>query len=500
MKYWLAFVLLVFWCSSFIAQNANQGENWQNQKNFYPLKFIGTNTNKLYLAYGASEKAITHIQHLAIEVIDTLSLKHITTKNFQNVFTDKFDFYPEDVQLKNGKINFFGSSYDKKTKTNQLFIKEEVDSGVLSTKKLLWEYPASYFEASSRKFKFCTNKKQDLLLSLGVQTSNSSRSEVHFAVLDKKYQLVKQVHAPIELKGKNIQITQYSLDDPGNVQILFQYQRSNDSLDIGFSLFAFPIFTEDIIEYQLDLPDKQITSINYDLSENDHLKICGLYQTDFNKTDISAGTFYMDIDRETGEVIQKSILPFNASFLGNYAGEAVKVNKDDFRFLKMVATSCSKDGSLLLFAEQKRDAKLCETDYRSGLTVCKDEFKADKILIINFNSSANVDWFQWINKSQQSIDDDGMFLSFNQIFRENASVFLYNELKDKKKQDEKISAQTTTQIKAMLLNSYGQLEENTLNLSSKLPMVRNCFLKNGVNTYYYLRSDLNNNSVFKIQY
>jgi len=501
MKLGLIYLLLLFiFCSSLYAQNTREGETWQPSKNYYPLKFIGTDANKLYLAYGVNEKESSHIQHISIETIDTLNLKHISTKNFTNVFSDKFDFYPEDVQLKNGKLNFLGSSYDKKTKNNQLYRKVEIDSGVLSEKKLLWEYPSTYFESSSKKFKFSTNPKKDLILALGIQTGSADNSFIHFAIIDSKYKLVKQIHAPMDLKGKNISITQFSIDEPGNVQLLLQYQRSEDSLDLGFSLFAFPIMTEDIIEYQLDLPEKQITSIYFDLTENDHLKICGLYQSDFKVTDVSTGTFYMDIDRETGEVVHKSIIPFNASFLGNFAGETVKVSKDDFKHLKIISATSKKDGSLQLLAEQTQISNLCETDYRSGLVICKDEFKAENILIINFNNNATIDWFQWIYKNQHSYDDGGMFLSFNLIEQDRATFLLFNKSIEKKKQDDAIQSKTTTQIQVNDLNSSGQLEARIVSLSCKFPLVTNCRFSSTTSSHYYLRSDLSSSSILKISY
>jgi hypothetical protein len=490
---------LLFYCGLF-AQKASEGETWQNQKSFYPLKFIGNTSGQLKLAWGSSEKGSSHIQHINIETIDTFNLKHVTTKSYTNIFSDKFDFYPEDVQLKNGKLNFLGSSYDKKTKNNVLFRKEEVDSGIISEKKVLWEYPSTYFEAGSKKFKFCSNQKQDLQLCLGVQTGKPGNSFVHFAIIDDKYNIVKKISAPLDIKGKSITINQFSIDEPGNVQILLQYQRSEDSLDLGFSLFAFPIMTDDFVEYQLDLPDKQITSIYFNLSENEHLKICGLYQTGFNKTDISDGTFYMDIDRETGEVIQKGIIPFNASFLGNYSGEGAKLNKEDFKNLKIVSALSKKDGSLQLFAEQKQNTKLCETDYRSGIIICKDEFIADRILIINFNSMASADWFQWINKSQFSFDDDGMYLSFNLIHSEKNVLLLFNKLADKKKQGNPLSAQSSVLLLFNSINTSGQLEEVAYPINCKLPLVQNSYFQDSITSHYFLRSDLNNNSILKISY
>ena len=500
MKFCLAFFLCILSLCNLLAQKASEGETWQNQKNFYPLKFIGEVNDKLMLAYGASEKGSSHIQHIDIETIDTATLKHVSTKTFQNVFNDKFEFYPEDIQLKNGKLNFLGSTYDKKTKNNVLYRKEETDSGIVSEKKMLWEYPSTYFEASNKKFKFCTNRKKDLQLSLGVQTGGEGNCIVHFAIIDNKYNVIKKRSALLDIKGRNIKINQFSIDEPGNVQFLVQYQRSEDSLDLGFSLFAFPILTDDILEYQLDLPEKQITSVYYDLTENDHLKVCGLYQTDFKKTDISAGTFYMDIDRETAEVIQKSIIPFNATFLGNFSGEDVKMTKDDFKYLKIILASCKKDGSLQLYAEQTQAAELCETDYRSGLQICKDEYKTDNVLVINFNSSANVDWFQWLFKKQYSLDDEGMFLSFNLIQEEKTSLFLYNDIAEKKKQENPISSKSATVSKAMSINTSGQFQEITFPLSCKFPVVHNSYFESKNSAHYFLRSDLNNNSILKIKY
>jgi hypothetical protein len=153
-----------------------------------------------------------------------------------------------------------------------------------------------------------------------------------------------------------------------------------------------------------------------------------------------------------------------------------------------------------LYAEQTQFAELCETDYRSGLQICKDEFKADNVLVINFNSSANVDWFQWLVKNQTSLDDEGMFLSFNLIQEQKTSLFLYNELVEKKKQDTQISAKSATILKAVSVNTSGQFQEIAFPLSCKFPVVHSSYYENKSSAHYFLRSDLNNNSVLKIRY
>jgi hypothetical protein len=103
-------------------------------------------------------------------------------------------------------------------------------------------------------------------------------------------------------------------------------------------------------------------------------------------------------------------------------------------------------------------------------------------------------------KNQTSIDDEGMFLSFNLIQEQKNSLFLYNELVEKKKQDTQISAKSATVLKTVSINTSGQFQEIAFPLSCKFPVVHNPCFENKSSAHYFLRSDLNYNSVLKIKY
>lgn len=496
----LKFISLFFLFSicALKAQIVKEGEEWQNQKSFYPLKFLGIKGKKLLLASGASEKGNSHIQQILIEGIDTGSLKLISSIAYSDVFNDKLQFYPEDVILWNGDLVFLGSSFDKKTKNNSLLKKNIGTKEQITESTLVWEYPSTYFDSNNKRFRFTANKEQSLLLAMGLQMEVTDKNIIHFAIIDQDFIVKKQINAPIEVQGKNIKVNQFSIDGPGNVQVLIQYQRSADSLDLGFSLFAFPIMTEEVIEYQLDLPDKQIMSIHFELDENEHLKIGGLYQMNYKKTNITSGSFYMDINRETGEIENKSIVPFNSEFLGNFLGEGKKLTKEDFKDLKIKELLCQKDGGVLLFAEQANQSELCETDFRSGLTVCKNEFTANNIIIIKFNKNASVEWFQWIFKKQHSYDDDGMYLSFNSLFNEKSALIFSNKQLDKKKQYEAIEAKMINKTQFSMLSSFGQLNEVSFDLKSNLPILKNIFFTSNKKVHFFLESNLISSNLLRI--
>ena len=93
-----------------------------------------------------------------------------------------------------------------------------------------------------------------------------------------------------------------------------------------------------------------------------------------------------------------------------------------------------------------------------------------------------------------------MFLSFNLIQEEKTSLFLYNDLAEKKKQENPISSKSATVSKAMSINTSGQFQEIAFPLSFKFPVVHNSYFERKTSAHYFLRSDLNNNSILKIKY
>ena len=87
------------------------------------------------------------------------------------------------------------------------------------------------------------------------------------------------------------------------------------------------------------------------------------------------------------------------------------------------------------------------------------QFKADIIIIVSFNEKAEIDWYQTINKEQESQDDEGFYLSF--LYLEGQSGvrnFFYNALDQKNdKGTNKLRGTERNQLKEVILDGNGQI-------------------------------------------
>ena len=117
------------------------------------------------------------------------------------------------------------------------------------------------------------------------------------------------------------------------------------------------------------------------------------------------------------------------------------------------------DFGILLIAEKISTEEVCETDYRTGLEICHNQYNAGKILIVSFNEGAEIDWYQTINKEQESQDDEGLNLSFlDSEGQSGEHKFFYTELDQKTK---KILGTEKSQLNEVNLDGNGQLTNQT---------------------------------------
>ena len=180
----------------------------------------------------------------------------------------------------------------------------------------------------------------------------------------------------------------------------------------------------------------------------------------FQKKSQISSVFFLRINREKGTIENKGIHRIDSDFKSYFIGEEKKFGVEEFSGFKIQRIiPIGKDG-ILLIAEKMSTEEVCETDYRTGLEICHTQFKAGKILIVSFNEGAEIDWYQTINKEQESQDDEGLNLSFIDLEGQSGiHKFFYNELNQK---TNKLLGTEKSQLNEVVLDGNGQLTMKTV--------------------------------------
>ena len=466
---------------SLSAQQVKQGEIYTYEKDFFPICMPGFYKNTCVLVRANSDKSESVIQDIRIEFFDTSSLKLTHTWPIDGLFENSQVFYPEDIRIWNGQLCVFGSSFDKQNKSNTLHYLTIDSLGNIGKKIQLQTNETNHFEINKKRFRVIGDDKKNILAVLSLNENQFSKiQKLNLNVFDRNFQEIKKLSVQLPFQEQNAEIKEVLLDEYGNVHLLIRGNKLNDSLDVVYSVFAFPVMNDEVLEYQLNIPGKIVSSLKMSLDKGEKLLISGLLRDEFQKKDQISSVFFLRINREKGSIETKGIHRIDNDFKSRFIGEERQVGVEEFSGYKTQRIIPNGENGILFIAEKNSTEEVCETDYRTGLEICYNQYKADKILFVSFNEWAEIDWSQTINKEQESEDDEGLNLSFLDLEGQSGvHKFFYNELDQK---TNTLLGTEKSQLNEVMLDGNGQLTIQSVWL--KRPIIPSMYFKPNTRTAY----------------
>jgi len=210
-------------------------------------------------------------------------------------------------------------------------------------------------------------------------------------------------------------------------------------------------------EYLLNLKDKFITDMQFEISRNGNI-ICAGFYSDFSTTSVK-GTFYLLIDSKTGEIEREYYEEFDPKFLADFmsqkrAGKGTELTRYNLNQLEI-----RRDGGVVLVAEQffareQRDPydyrygypygnpyyyypsryyySLWRYPYRFyGYPFMNDDsevqYNYNDIIVINLDPDGAIQWAKRIPKRQRSKNDGGQHSSYAMSVSQGKMFFIFND-------------------------------------------------------------------------
>jgi hypothetical protein len=185
--------------------------------------------------------------------------------------------------------------------------------------------------------------------------------------------------------------------------------------------------SDEVLAYQIELPDKRISDIAIQVTEDDYLIAAGYYSDLFRSEDALSGYFFLKIDRETGEIPVKEIRQMGQEFYNLYSGQGNKPSRKDLERLKIRKILPVSGSACLLIAETEWSEERCETDVRTGQRICDTHYIFGPLILQHFSGSGSMDWLQFLRKFQHSAGDEAAYSSFLMHARPQLVTFYYNK-------------------------------------------------------------------------
>lgn len=344
------------------------------------------------------------------------------------------------------------SAHQPEQKKLSILLEQITDAGI--SQSLDFDFSTYIKPTPSSRIDACTNKAFDKLAVFHFeQASVNAPVSMHLFIGDEKFEVVKKSVYELTPRNYNFDQTAALLDNDGNLHILMAYKESGI---VKYKIFAFPVLSDEIVEYSLDLPDKNIIGINFSLNEKEELVSTGIYASEKIQPQRALGLFYFRIDRETGEVASRNVQDFNYRMepLSIPAGSGVR--RSDFQNFSVKRLENLNDGCTIMFAEQSYVEQVCNNDFRTGTIICNDVNISGEMLAVKFNKEGEVLWFEKRSKQQETINEETAFSGFASLVNLGDVILIYNDHKKNK-----LSGKGT-----LLSLASGQLHKGLIRFSS----------------------------------
>jgi hypothetical protein len=257
--------------------------------------------------------------------------------------------------------------------------------------------------------------KSKILLVQTMPFRKHQNEEFGYRLFDKDFKMIWSKGFKMPYFDKNFGIQKYLLDDNEDVIMLAKIDKEPAEKEKGQSDYYFSIIeytprkNESVEQYDVKLPGKYITDISIELNNKDEILCMGFYANDA-KNGIQ-GTFFIRIDRNTKSMKSVAVKPFERELMLEFMEER-NLNRgrglSGFNIDKVIL---KEDGGAFVVSEQYYMREICSRDAR-GFFYCNYYYYYNSIIVINIDPEGNIIWNSIIPKFQNSINDNGYYLSY----------------------------------------------------------------------------------------
>lgn len=401
------------------------GPEYKHASKLRTLDVVGTTNNNLYVLKHNDrtfDSGFWELERydLSMQLVHVFPLK-LPTVDGKKITLDKVLIFNQNVVVfasvfnsEHTTLELYSLTFKNDSLSNPVFRMQVED---VSKKRL-------------GKFNYKKSENDSLLVISHVPNVNRGDEETRlaFRVFDVEFELLWG--KDFDLKQENLaSLTNLLLDNTGNIYVLSDNKndkgKEENAGKINHVLYAYYFKENKLKQFELDLADKEITDVSFNILPNGNLVVGGFYSNTENFS--IAGSFCLVIDYLTRKRTSSSLVPFSKEFLSQYLSHK-KIEKgkelENYYFDHFVI---NEDGSSFLVAEQYYFYQTEDWDYRSNIVIVTDNYYFNDIIIVYISPEGQIENTIAVPKRQHTINDNGRYSSYLLYAEGNSISLLFNE-------------------------------------------------------------------------
>jgi hypothetical protein len=362
---------------------------------------------------------------------------------------DKDEHYLERIQLFGDRILVFTSYFNKKEKTNTLYLRTFNAEDMKPVQKLK-RVCSLDVERKRAQGGFDVRVSPDdkfLLVVQHLPVDKSDRERVKLFVYDGEMNMNWEQEVSVPYPDNEFVITSIRLANDGSVVILGKkYAEKREAREKRKD--QLPTYEYHILVYHgngaapedhtLRVADKFLQDLTFNVGNEGDI-LCGGFFGNKGTSSI-AGVFFLRLDRRTKEIVHSSFNTFDKDFVTSYMTEkeekkATKQADKKGEEVEMVNFDLSEiirrdDGGAVMIGEQFQLTVVhsCTTTQGGGQT-CRTSYHYyyNDIIVVNVDPNGNIEWAAKVPKRQHSVNDGGYYSSYTVAVKEDLIYLMFND-------------------------------------------------------------------------
>ena len=323
----------------------------------------------------------------------------------------------------------FLSYYDKDQDRNIAYVQkiDASDGSIFSPSKEIDFIPAAK-KRNAGSFDFVLSKDSSKILIMHNDPFDKYANEkFSYKVLDANGEEIWSAALELPYRDASFTISNYIVDNRGDVFMLARLpvnmERDRRSPGYKYELLSYDHASRRLKEWPIEMGDKFISDIAFDIHRNDTLIIGGFYST--GTSGGVGGSFFISMNARTLEIIAQGGKDFTSEFLGEFMSKRKADKHRELYNYRIDHLLTKVDGGAYIVAEQYY--MLVSTYYsRYGSSVTYHYYYND-IIVVNVNSDGSIGWIKKIPKFQHSTNDNGYYSSYAMKAMPDKLYFVFND-------------------------------------------------------------------------
>ena len=227
-------------------------------------------------------------------------------------------------------------------------------------------------------------------------------------------------------------VNQICGDNKGNAHLGIKVAPSNnlanfnqkDQSERKFLILSYLSEENRIKETVLNIGDKWVANMAFDLSENDEIVVSGFYSN--NRFNSIAGTYYLRLKSDDLSVQASALSPLSEESIVDLIGKKKSGKGEEVPYVELRHIVVHDNGECSIIGEQFWTRDRNEFVANGGF-LSRPAYYFMDLVLVRYLADGSIKWDRVVPKRQESLDDDGIYSSIALASKNDDLYIVFND-------------------------------------------------------------------------